>query len=285
VLAGLGGAYAAVLAGYALLQMQVVARGAEGGATLARGGLHYRALNAESVVLGIMDYVNGLLPGLHPLTTLPLDRLRPVAWAELALLLVLGAALARLRWGLPLLGLAWLALSPLPFIFFNAPTDRYFYMPTIGYSLLTAGSVAAATAWLAGRLRLPPRWAPAPALIGVCLVLLAPQLPVMEAKAAHWNAAGRLSGAVLRGTRAAVPAPAPGQAFVFVDLPTEVEGVPLFRNGLQEAVQLAYGDDRSLRAGIVPCAAVRERLPAPPDSTLLFTRRGVRLLTTPPACP
>jgi hypothetical protein len=284
-LAALGGAYAAVLLGYAVLQLQVVARGAEGGAALTRGGLHYKALNAESVVLGIMDYVNGLVPGLHTLTTLPLDQLRPVAWTELGLLGALGVALALLRWWLPLMGLGWMVLSPLPFIFFNAPTDRYFYMPTIGYSLLVAGSVAAAATWLAARFRRPPIRLLAPALVAVCALLLLPQWPAIQANAAHWNAAGGVSRAVLTGMRRAVPTPVREQAFVFVDLPTEYEGVPLFRNGLQEAVQLIYGDDRSLQAGVVACADLRAGLPAPPDSALQFTGGAVRLLTAPPDCP
>ncbi|MGI8589124.1 MAG: glycosyltransferase family 39 protein [Chloroflexia bacterium] len=283
-LAALGTGYAALLAAYALLQLQVVNRGGEAGGVLSRGGLSFKPLNAESVVLGVMDYANGLLPGGGAAASLALDQLRPVAWAELGLLLALGGVLALTHLKLMLLGLAWMLVSPLPFVFFNAPTDRYFYMPTIGYSLLLAGLLAEVASGLARLLRRPPSVVVPSALAGAVLVLLLPQVPALSAKEAHWNAAGALSGRVLSSMKAALPNPVRHQAFLFVGLPTDFEGVPTFRNGIVQAVQLEYGNDLTLRAGITTCAEVRRTRPSPPDSVFQFTGSDVRLLADPQSC-
>jgi hypothetical protein len=93
-----------------------------------------------------------------------------------------------------------------------------------------------------------------------------------------------MSAAVLADTRAAVPVPVRHQAFIYVGLPTEWDGVPVFRNGLIEAVQLQYARDPTLRAGIMSCPQARAAHPIAPDNIFQFTPPGVRLLPDADAC-
>ncbi|HUS18012.1 MAG TPA: hypothetical protein VM536_23695, partial [Chloroflexia bacterium] len=146
------------------------------------------------------------------------------------------------------------------------------------------GLLARAAVGLARVLRRSPRVLVPAALGGAIVVLLAPQVPALLAQEARWNAATVMSAAVLADTRAAVPVPVRHQAFIYVNLPTEWEGVPVFRNGLQEAVQLQYGRDPTLRAGIMTCPQVREAHPIAPDSIFQFMAPGVRLIPDADAC-
>jgi hypothetical protein len=58
--------------------------------------------------------------------------------------------------------------------------------------------------------------------------------------------------------RRAVPEPEDYAAFFCVDVPVFMEGVPVFQNGLQEAVQGAYGNG-SIAARAVDCGELRGR--------------------------
>src|SRR5205823_133378 len=126
------GAYGVVLAGY----LAVVGTGrASGTGAAARGGLQFHPLNLDSILLGIMDYVHGLVPGGSVLAALPLDALRVLVWVEWAIIVLLAVTLWRAKQQTMLFGLFWLLSTPLLFIFFSPPTDRYFYLPSIGYSI------------------------------------------------------------------------------------------------------------------------------------------------------
>src|SRR5207248_5022218 len=134
LLLALGG-YGLVLAGYLALQ---ALGNDKGQITTARGGLQFRALNLDSVLLGIMDYVHGLVPGGSFLARMPLDTLRIVVWVEWAVIVLLAVALWRVQ-RTALFGLGWVLITPLVFVFFSSsPTDRYFYLPSIGYSIAAA---------------------------------------------------------------------------------------------------------------------------------------------------
>ncbi len=162
------GAYLVPLLLYSALQL--VGRGGE--TPLARGGLQFRALNADFIALGVMDYVHGLVPGGNLMAGLPLDTLRVVVWVELAAIALLAMALWRLMWRVTLFGLGWLMITPLLFVFFNAPTDRYFYLPSIGYAIV-AGSLVARIPRVAIWLQVPL----APAKLTAAILAAALLLP------------------------------------------------------------------------------------------------------------
>jgi hypothetical protein len=228
--------------------VQLVGRGGE--TPLARGGLQFRPLNGDSIALGVMDYVHGLVPGGNLMASLPLDTLRVVVWAELSIIALIALALWRVRWRVTLFGLGWLMITPLLFVFFNAPTDRYFYLPSIGYAIV-AGSLVAGILRLAVSLRLPLAPAKLTAAILATYLLLAQGLS-LAAKERSWHIAGQASGGVFHDVRQSVPAPPARSHFYFVDLPPFLDGVPTFQNALPQALHLLYGN-ATLTASATTC--------------------------------
>ncbi|HKP54741.1 MAG TPA: glycosyltransferase family 39 protein [Chloroflexia bacterium] len=221
-----------------------------GGTALSRGGLQFRQLNLDSIALGVMDYVHGLVPGGSTIAALPLDSLRVVVWVELAFVALIALALWRMKWRVMLFGAGWLMITPLLFVFFNAPTDRYFYLPSIGYAsiaaALIAGIVQAAVRW---QIPLAPVKLTA-AMLAVALLL--PQGLSLAAKERAWHIAGAASGGVFHDMREGVPIPAIHAHFYFVDLPPFLDGVPTFQNALPQALHLVYGDP-TLTASSTTC--------------------------------
>ncbi len=233
-----------------LLYFAVQALGRSGGSTLARGGLKFLPLNPDSVALGVMDYVHGLVPGGSFIAGQSLYALRAIVWVELAVITLLAIALWRVGWRLALFGLGWLMLTPLLFVFFNAPTDRYFYLPSVGYAILTAALLVQIPR-LATRLKLSGSWVKlVTAALGVAL-LLSEGLDLLV-KEGNWHTAGQVSGGVYNDVLRSVPI-APRRAnFYFVHLPLFLNGVPTFQNALPQALQLLYGDS-TLSATLVTC--------------------------------
>jgi 4-amino-4-deoxy-L-arabinose transferase-like glycosyltransferase len=273
--------YAVVLVVYFLVQF--LGR-TEGGSGLARGGLTFRSLNIESILLAIMEYVHGLLPGGTALAQLPLDTLRWLVWVEAALLALAAVTLWRSGLRLALFGLLWMLVTPLLFVFFSSPTDRYYYLPTMGFAMLLADLLTALPRLLSrGLSRLPDR---APTVISALLVaaVLLWQLPALLSKQSAWREAGLASGGVLNDTRAATADPNDYTAYFYVDLPTTLNGVPFFGNGLQQAVQLSY-DNHTLTASATTCEALQQQAELPRYSVFLrFKGDGVEPLPDREAC-
>jgi len=119
--------YGIVLITYTLVQL--IGRT---GSLVERGGLVFHSLDPESILLGIMDYVHGLLPGGSYLASLPLDVLRLVVWLEAFILVAVAFTLWKTGQRLALFGLAWMLITPVIFVPFSVPTDRYFYLPHRG---------------------------------------------------------------------------------------------------------------------------------------------------------
>ncbi|HEX9987599.1 MAG TPA: glycosyltransferase family 39 protein [Chloroflexia bacterium] len=261
-------AYAAVLLGY--LAVQLLGRTSTQ-AVLGRGGLQFRALNLDSILLAIMDYAHGLVPGGSLLAQLPLDALRVVVWFEWLAVLVLAVALWRVGYRLALFGLLWLLLTPLLFIFFSGPSDRYFYLPSIGYAIFVAALLIALLAWV--RKRLPQLHIPARVTAGILIAaLLLFQAVDLLARENNWRIAGQATGGVFNDIRQAIPAPRDYSAFYFVDLPMFLNGVPTFQNAVQEGVQLIFDND-TIAASAVTCDYLRQQ-PELPRYSFFFRFKG-----------
>lgn len=248
VLAGLL-AYGVVLAAY----FAVVTLGkAPDRLPLERGGLQFHWLNLQSILLGILDYVHGLVPGGSYLTALPLDTMRSVVWVEWAVIIMVGLLIWRSGRRIMLYGFVRLLVTPLLFIFFSPPAERYFYLPSIGYAILV-GALLTDLPRFALRFRSPVLVSVAKATGGLLLAaLLLSQGVTLTQKEAAWESAGQATGGVLYNMKQAVPTPHDYAAFYFVDLSPDLNGVPLFQSGLQQAVQLVY-DNSTLQAYSLSC--------------------------------
>lgn len=274
------GGYVVIAAGYLAL-LRLGSGGAGGG--LARGGLEFRPLNPDSVLLGLLDYAHRLVPAGEALANAPLDVLRVLVWGEWAALLLLGLALWRLRLTYVLFGLAWLLLAPAAFIFFSPPTDRYFYLPSVGFAIffgcllasLLALAARCARAWRVG----------ARALACLFLVgLLLTHGATLTSRVAEWRAAGHASGGIVNDLRRTVPDPEDYAAYFFVDLPIFLEGVPIFQNGLQQAVQLTY-DNPTIAAQAATCTQLQAQPEFPRYSYFFrYKPNGVTQLASPQDC-
>lgn len=252
-----------------------------GGSTLSRGGLAFRPLNLDSILLGVMDYVHGLVPGGSVLADQPLDTLRVLVFVEAALLLAIAAALWVLRWRVALFGLLWLIVTPLLFVFFNAPTDRYFYLPSIGYAIL-AGTLIGHLPLAAARWQIPAGPVRLTAAL-LALALLLPSALALAGKVRVWHEAGQASGGVYNDVREAVPQPESQAHFYFLDLPTFLNGVPTFQNALPQAIQLLYGDN-TLAARSATCAELKSGDLRDPFYLFRFKGDGARQLTGAEEC-
>jgi len=271
------GAYLMPLLLYGVVQL--VGRGGE--TPLARGGLQFRALNADSIALGVMDYVHGLVPGGNLIAGLPLDTLRVVVWVELTAIALLALALWRRRWRVTLFGLGWLMITPLLLVFFNAPTDRYFYLPSIGYAIV-AGSLVAGISRVAVKLQLPLAPVKLTAAVLAAALLLSQGLS-LAAKERSWHIAGQASGGVFHDVRQPVPAPPARSHFYFVDLPSFLGGVPTFQNALPQALHLIYGDE-TLTASSTTCEELEGVELQEPAYLFRFKGNGVEQITNVQEC-
>ncbi|MDQ3706028.1 MAG: glycosyltransferase family 39 protein [Chloroflexota bacterium] len=230
------GGYVVIAVGY-LAALRLGSANGSGG--MARGGLEFRPLNPDSLLLGLLDYAHRLVPGGEHLANAPLEVLRVLVWVEWAILLLLAFVLWRLRLRLMLFGLAWLLFAPLAFVFFSPPTDRYFYLPSVGFAILFGCLLGRLPALVARRERAFRMGAIAFACLSLA-VLLFTRGADLTSRVATWRAAGHASGGIVNDMRQSVPEPEDYSAFYFVDIPIFLNGVPVFQNGLQQAVQETY---------------------------------------------
>ena len=250
---------------------------------LERGGLTFHALSIDSILLAVMDYVHGLLPGGSSIAGLPLDTLRWVIWVEASIVLLIAIFLWRSRQSLALFGLMWMLLTPLLFVFFSAPTDRYFYLPSIGYAIFVASLLAGLMRFASGK-RIPMSAALQAVVMAVVAGLLLSQTTMLVAKQTRWRTAGQVSGGIVHDTQQAISDPHDYGAFYFVGIPATLNGIPLFGNGLQQAIQLVY-DNRTLAASLVTCAYLQTQQELPRYSYFLrFKGDGVEQLGTKEEC-
>jgi hypothetical protein len=225
------------------------------GEGLARGGLEFHPLNLDSILLGLLDYAHRLVPGGDILASAPLDVLRVLVWVEWVVLVAVAFRLWRLRLEYMLFGLAWLLFAPFAFIFFSAPTDRYFYLPSVGFAIFF-GCLLGGLPLLLPQQR---RDRQVGVMVAACLslfVLLALRGADLASRVATWRAAGHIAGGVVKDIRTAVPEPRDYGTFFFVGVPVFLNGVPIFQNGLQEAVQRTYGNT-TVAAQTTDCLVLR----------------------------
>lgn len=274
-------AHAAILLAYLLL---LSASRPSGQTPLARGGLQFHPLNLDSILLGVLDYVHGLVPGGSIPAGASLDTLKALVWIEWGAILALAFFLWRRKLKMALFGLAWLIFTPLAYVFFSPPTDRYFYMPTVGYAILVGSLLRSAVEWAQRR---ETRWsARATRTIAALalLLLVASRGATLAGKVLEWRAAGQMSGGVLYDIRQAAPAPRDYTAYYLLDLPLLRGGIPVFQNGLQEAVQLTYSNT-TLAARITDCATLRQTTDLPRYSLFFrYKENGAQQLASATDC-
>lgn len=251
--------YVAVLGAYLLVQ-RIGAPVSGGGFT--RGGLAFHMLNLDSILLGLLDYAHRLLPGGEVPASASLDVLKALVWVEWLIIVAAAVALWRWRQRLVLFGLLWLLLTPLAFIFFSAPTDRYFYLPSIGYAIFL-GTLLSLLPRLAGHIHRPGLRPLGLGGAAVALVLLLTlRGATLAGRVFAWKAAGETSGGILHDLRAAEPDPHDYTAFYLVDVPLFRAGIPVFQNGLLEAVQDVY-NNTTIAAYSTNCATLQKQTDLP----------------------
>ncbi|HEX8228069.1 MAG TPA: hypothetical protein VF826_02020 [Chloroflexia bacterium] len=250
---------------------------------LARGGLSFRPLNLDSLLLGLLDYAHRLVPGGEHLANAPLEVLRVLVWVEWAVLLLLAFVLWRLRLRLMLFGLVWLLFAPFAFVFFSPPTDRYFYLPSIGFVILFGCLLGGLPAQVARRERAFRRGAITLASLCIAALLLTRGAD-LTSRVATWRAAGHASGGVVNDMRQSVSEPEDYSAFYFVDLPIFLNGVPVFQNGLQQAVQQTY-DNPTIAANALGCDQLAATTEFPRYSYFFrYKPNGLTPLASPQDC-
>jgi hypothetical protein len=178
----------------------------------------------------------------------------------------------------------WLVLSPLLFVFFSGPTDRYFYLPSIGYAIFVSSVlIIPARSLIEGRLQLPARFSEVAVAIIVAGLLLS-QTTAFLVSQNRWRVAGEASGGVFHDLRQVLPEPHDYGAFFFVDLPTNIDGVPFLGNVTEQAVQLEY-ENKTLTASSTTCSALEGQAELPRYSYIFrFTGDGVRELRSAAEC-
>lgn len=279
-LAAVLSAYTVILLMYLLVQVL----GRTDGQLLERGGLRFRALHLDSVMLGVMDYIHGLAPAGHLVAQLPLDTLRGLVWLEWAFILLLVALQWRTGQRVMLFGMGWLLITPLLFVFFSPPTDRYFYLPSVGYAIFIAALFNLMLS-LATRLSLPILRASSKIAVAVmvCLFLVGQAVQLTD-RVLTWRSVGHASGGVIHDVRKSVPNPPDQASFFFVDLPPALGRVPFFQNGLLEAVQLAYGKS-TLAASSTTCDELQTSVLPVPSFFFRFKGNGVYPFSSSSDCP
>jgi hypothetical protein len=233
--------------------------------------MQFHPLNLDSILLGILDYIHGLVPGGQILAQLPLAVLRVSVWVESLLLLGLAVCFWCIRQRVMLLGLLWMLFTPLLFVFFATPTDRYFYLPSIGYAIFVAALLAWAIKAIA-QWSLPARRLAQGLLAGVVAILLLAQVQALLQREQDWHAAAVISAGVIHDVHQAVPQPGERASFYFVGVPATIGRIPLFPEGLTEPIRRTYRGARAFTVLTATCQdLVQNQLP---QESYLFCYKG-----------
>src|SRR5205823_4682555 len=143
---------------------------------------------------------------------------------------------------------------------FNAPADRYFYLPSVGYALFVAGLLVRLPywlAWLGAKLRKEEInkkhfmfFVYFSSLIGAALLLT--QVNGLLAREMTWARVGQSGATIVAALRAAPPPPTYATIYL-VDAPATQDGLPLLGEAVAAPlVQLVYADP-TLNGVALPC--------------------------------
>jgi len=154
--------------------------------------------------------------------------------AAVLLVLALGASAGAVGWKRIAFCAGWIALTiapahPLLLIGAGLPNSRVLHMGSIGLALLIALLLAALSA---PRIRR--------ATVGALALLLT--LGVLHNLEA-WRRTSQLSNEFLSELKQLEPSPPPHAEFVFHEMPDTIRGVFFLREGLSEAIRMAYDRD------------------------------------------
>ncbi len=286
--ATLAGSYASILAAY--LTMQTVGKAALPPSEAGQAPqLHM--LHLDSILLGILDYVHRLVPGGTLLAQQPLNVLRVSVWVEWAALLLLAVWLWLAGRRLMLFGLGWTLVTPLVFIFFSPPTDRYMYLVSIGYAIFVGGLLGELLRvegfWILtvpqSKIQNPKSKIQTAVVVLLLAALLLSQIIQLLDRESAWRSAGKATGGVFNDMKQAAPQPKDYTAFYFVDLPMTPNGIPTFLNTMPLAVQRIY-DNPTLAASAVTCTYLRQTELPRYNFIFKYKGDGVRLLANMQEC-
>lgn len=244
--AGLGTLTAVWLAAYTL-SAQESAEGLRNGMTVLSASPIEWLFRFEHALARC--YVDTKLPGSEIVLSL----------APVAVMVVLMAAVLRRRYSVPLSAL-WMLVGVAPFVAMATAYDnaqavppllrevginvgRYYYYPT----LAAGGLLVALAAWVAAEAGVVAgRYAEAGAAV-VCTVALAlygvRDVQSLLDNERGWDRAGAAAKRIVRTTLEALPSVSTGAVLCLSNIPDNYNGKFIFRNGLREALHLAYASE------------------------------------------
>lgn len=138
--------------------------------------------------------------------------------------------LYHLLWLLALLVISLLPYVPLGFNRMSSEGERYTYLPAIFFIMLLLMSLE--------------RWLTRPRLIVAIYVLVAFSAFTVSLKNQHWLMAGAVSRQITDSFPEAVKQNPADTQYVAVGLPDNISGAQVFRNNLQQALDMRYGQGR-----------------------------------------
>jgi len=162
--------------------------------------------------------------------------------------------------------LVWVWVTLLPVLPLSGNADRLAYLPSVGFALL----VGLAFQWIRNRShRLA--WVLVLVTFLICATLT-------QARLTWWVQAGAIARGILEDLKALYPDLPPGVELWFAEVPDNVNGAYVYRNGLESAVRLVY-QERNLSVHIV---SEPSRFPEPcSQKALCFSLKGGRLTRWP----
>lgn len=138
----------------------------------------------------------------------------------------------------------------LPVLILGVAGDRFLYYSAAGAALLTVASAQ----WFCTEIG---HWAPrrarqAWAAVGLVFIsLITLNVHRLIKFESDWDMAGHIGNKVILQTLALVPAPGKGSLLCMASLPDNHNGKYIFRNGIAQALYIAYGrDDFQVRATV-----------------------------------
>lgn len=132
-------------------------------------------------------------------------------------------------------GLAFLLLSPLPYLFLKGNGQRFLYFPVIGFSVLSLYFISSISNRLVLKKKFPAQRLIYPFLIMIFLL----NFIIIRERSHWWKEAGLTSKSVLQQIKTLVPLAQESEIY-FVNPPSRVHGAYILITGFEEAISIFY---------------------------------------------